>query len=101
MHSILRIKVKIEYQYLRLFLESGKGEDSGILAVIFHDIKLKMLKLEGNLENPPKLLMLCKNLIRGMASLPPLQNICIVTHTHMHTRTHTHTHRDTLLVKFK
>ena len=75
-------------QNLRLILESGKVENSGILALIFHNIKLKMLKSEGGMENPPKLLMLCKNLIR-MAFLSPPQNICMVTYTHTHTHTHT------------
>ena len=47
-----------------------------------------MLKSEGGLENPPKLLMLCKKLI-SMDFLSPPQNICMVTHTHTHTHTHT------------
>ena len=51
-----------------------------------------MLKLEGGLGNPAKLLTFCKNLMKGMAFLSPLQNICMVTHSHTHTHTHTHTH---------
>ena len=65
-------------------------ENRGILAVIFHNIKLRMLKSEGGLGNPAKLLTLCKNLMKGIAFLSPLQNICMVTHSHTHTHTHTH-----------
>lgn len=60
-------------------------ENRGILAVIFHNIKLRMLKSEGGLGNPAKLLTFCKNLMKGMAFLSPLQNICMVTHSHTHT----------------
>lgn len=52
--------------------------------MMFHNIKLRMLKSEGGLGNPAKLLTLCKNLMRGMAFLSPLQNICMVTHSHTH-----------------
>ena len=45
--------------------------------MMFHNIKLRMLKSEGGLGNPAKLLTLCKNLMRGMAFLSPLQNICV------------------------
>lgn len=43
-----------------MILESGDGEDSGILGMIFHNIKLRMLTLVGNLKNPSELWMLKK-----------------------------------------
>lgn len=56
---------------IRLILQSSKGKNSRILALIFHNNKLGMLKLEGNLENLPQLLKFCKNVIRDTVFLSP------------------------------
>ena len=69
--------------FFRPILESGNGEDSGLLGMTFHNIKPRMLILEGNLENPSKLLMLVK--IWWEIWLPSPENICIVIHAHKHT----------------